>query len=421
MHAAAAIPTPDPAPALRWLTVVGIGEDGMAGLGAEARSALAAAVHVVGGERHLALVPDDAAPRAERRAWPSPMIAFLAVIAGWRGRPTVVLASGDPLLYGVAATLASRIAREEMAVLPAPSSFQLACAAMLWPQAEVALVSACGRPVETLAAELHDGARIALLSADGATPAAAAALLVAHGYGDSRLTVLERLGGPAARAVSATAREIGDARFDPLNVVAIEAEAGPHATLLSRAPGLPDDAFDNDGQITRREIRALTLARLAPTPGALLWDVGAGSGSIGIEWMRAARGAKAIGLEPRPDRAARARSNAARLGVPGLDIREGAAPEGLAGLPAPDAVFLGGGVTAGAVIEACWAALRPGGRLVANAVTLETETRLIAAREALGGDLVRLQATYADAVGRMTGWRPAMPVTQYAVTKPRRP
>ncbi|WP_020185719.1 precorrin-6y C5,15-methyltransferase (decarboxylating) subunit CbiE [Methylopila sp. 73B] len=403
----------------RWLTVVGVNEDGLDGLGLAARAALATAEKVVGGARHLALIPAEASPKAERHAWPSPMLPFLDVLVSWRGRPAVVLASGDPLLHGVAATLLGRVGPEEMTVLPAPSAFQLACAAMLWPVASTALVTACGRPVETLAAELHDGARIVLFSADGATPAAAAALLVAHGYGDSAVTVLERLGGPHAAATSLPAHAVGDRSFDALTTIAIACVAGPDARLLPRVPGLPDDAFANDGQITRREVRALTLARLAPLPGALLWDVGAGSGSIGIEWMRAARGARAIALEPRADRAARARANAARLGVPTLDVREAAAPEGLAGLPRPDAVFLGGGATAPGALEICWAALKPGGRLVANAVTLETETKLLAARGTLEGDLVRLQIANAEPVGRMTGWRPAMPVTQFVATKPR--
>jgi precorrin-6Y C5,15-methyltransferase (decarboxylating) len=406
-----------PRPKRRWLTVVGIGEDGYGGLGAEARDRLSSAEIVVGGERHLSLLGERAAPLAERHAWPSPMLPFLDVIAGWRGRNVVALASGDPLLYGVAATLLTRIDQDEMTVLPAVSSVQLACAAMLWPGGDVRVVSACGRPLEAMALELVDGARIVLLSADGATPAAAAALLVAHGCGESRMTVLERLGGPASHARPMLARAVGDQRFDPLNVVAVEVVAGPGAALLPLVPGLPDDAFSHDGQITRREIRALTLARLGPTPGDLLWDVGAGSGSIGIEWMRA--GGRAIALEPRADRAARARENARRLGVPGLDVREARAPEGLAGLPRPDAVFVGGGATAGRVFEICWAALKPGGRLVANAVTLETEAVLLALRETHGGDLTRLQAAYADPVGSMTGWRPAMPVTQFAAVKPR--
>ncbi|MFC3693881.1 precorrin-6y C5,15-methyltransferase (decarboxylating) subunit CbiE [Chenggangzhangella methanolivorans] len=414
MPAQASAPLPDP----RWLTVVGIGEDGFGGLGEDARAALERAEALVGGARHLSLVPADAAPHAERHAWPSPMLPFVETIAEWRGRRVVVLASGDPLLYGVAATLLARIAREEVAVLPTVSSFQLACAAMLWPVQETRLVSACGRPLEALALELFDGARVVLLSAGGGTPAEAARLLVSLGFGRSRMTVLERLGAPAQRALSCAAAEMDDHRFDALNVVAIEIVAGPGASRLPRIPGLPDDAFENDGQITRREIRAVTLARLAPAPGALLWDVGAGSGSIGIEWLRAEPDAHAIALEPRADRAERARRNARRLGVPALDVREQAAPEGLAGLPRPDAIFLGGGATGERVVEICWAALKPGGRLVANAVTLETEARLTAARAAYGGDLVRLQATYADAVGRMTGWRPAMPVTQYAVVKP---
>jgi precorrin-6Y C5,15-methyltransferase (decarboxylating) len=402
-----------------WLTVIGLGEDGFDGLSAAARKALARAERLVGGARHLALIPDAAAPGAQRHAWPSPMLPFLDVVASWRGAAVVVLASGDPLLYGVASTLLSRIDRGEMAVLPSVSAFQLACAAMVWPATETRLVSACGRPIEALALELYDGARIVLYSADGATPAAAAALLVAHGFGASRMTVLERLGSLEARGVSLTAHELGDRRFAALNTVAIEIVGGPDHRPLPRIAGLPDDAFDHDGQITRREIRALTLARLAPTPGELLWDVGAGSGSIGIEWMRAAPGAHAIALEPRADRAARLRANAHRLGVPGLDLREARAPAGLAGLPRPDAVFLGGGATAPGVLDLAWAALKPGGRLVANAVTLETEAVLLKAREALGAELTRLQIAHADPVGRMTGWRPAMPVTQFVATKPR--
>lgn len=403
----------------KWLTVVGLGEDGLDGLGAQSLAAISSAEYLVGGARHLALVPESASPHAERHAWPSPMLPFLDALAGWRGRRVVVLASGDPLLYGVASTLLARIARSEIRVLPAVSSFQLACAAMLWSGSEARLVSACGRPIEQLTLELHDGARIVLLSADGSTPSAAAALLVAHGFEESRLTVLERLGSAEPGAHTLSAADMGDRRFDALNVVAIEAVAGPRADVFPRIPGLPDEAFESDGQLTRREIRALTLARLAPTPGALLWDVGAGSGSIGIEWIRAAPHARAIALEPRSDRASRARRNASRLGAPGLDIREARAPEGLAGLPRPDAVFIGGGATGDQVLEISWAALVPGGRLVANAVTLETEARLLAIRDRLGGDLARLQVANAEAVGRMTGWRPAMPVTQYAVTKPR--
>lgn len=414
-QSAALAETPEADP--RWLTVVGIGEDGAASLSAAAVEAIAAAETIVGGARHLAMIPAAVAPGAGRVAWPSPMPPFIETIAGWRGRRVVALASGDPLLYGVGATLRARIDPSEIRVLPAVSSFQLACAAMVWSTPETRLVSACGRPIETLLAGLFDGARVVLLSADGATPAAAGALLVAHGCGDSRLTVLERLGGPAERRLPFAARDIGDRRFDALNLIAIECVADAGAALPPAIPGLPDDAFDNDGQITRREIRALTLARLAPTPGALLWDVGAGSGSIGIEWMRA--GGVATALEPKPERAARARVNAARLGVPGLDVREAAAPGGLAGLPAPDAVFVGGGATVEGVVDACWAALKPGGRLVVNAVTLETEALLLAARGTLGGDLLRLQVSHADPVGRMTGWRPAMPVTQFVATKPR--
>ncbi|MDQ4060444.1 MAG: precorrin-6Y C5,15-methyltransferase (decarboxylating) subunit CbiT, partial [Pseudomonadota bacterium] len=280
--------------------------------------------------------------------------------------------------------------------------------------------SACGRPLEALHAELFDGARIVVFSADRATPHAAAALLVSRGFGESRMTVLEHLGGERERIRRLRVRDWpAEAQFADLNLVAIECAAGEGARVLSRAPGLPDDAYAHDGQITKREVRAATLARLSPRPGELLWDIGAGSGSIGIEWMRAAPRARAVGIELRADRATRARENAAALGVPGYHVVEGRAPEALAGLDAPDAIFVGGGLTSPDLLQACWITLKPGGRLVANAVTLESEALLPRAFAERGGDLVRLAVARAEPVGGYTGWRPLMPVTQWAVEKPR--
>ncbi|MFE2865740.1 precorrin-6y C5,15-methyltransferase (decarboxylating) subunit CbiE [Embleya sp. NPDC059259] len=400
----------------RTVSVVGIGDDGWAGLSEAARALVGAADVLVGGARHLAMVEGVA---TERVRWPSPFsVDFVAALAG--ARQVCVLASGDPMFYGVGAALVRELGAERVVVLPAPSSASLACARLGWSVQAVPVVSAVGRPLAGLAAELFAGARVLLLSADGSTPGRAAALLGECGFGTSAVTVLEHLGGPAESTWRGTADALAAAperRFADLNVVAIECADGPG---LSRAPGLADDAYAHDGQLTKREIRAVTLAVLGPRPGELLWDVGAGSGSIGIEWMRTHPSCRAVGFETREDRAERARANAVALGVPALRIVVGRAPEALRERVgrAPDAVFIGGGLTLPGVVEECWAALRPGGRLVANAVVAETEAEVLRHRAAYGGELTRLQVTRSAPVGRFTGWRPAMPVTQWVAVKP---
>lgn len=370
-------------------------------------------------------------------AWPSPF--SVEVVAKSAARGTVcVLASGDPMFFGVGATLVRELGLDRVTVWPAPSSVSLACARMGWSVQDVPVVSAVGRPLAALAAELHAGARVLVLAADGLTPGGAAELLCARDFGSSTVTVLEHLGGPAESVWQGTAHALAAAperRFANLNVIAIACGSGPG---LSRVPGLPDDAYEHDGQLTKREIRAVTLAALGPMPGELLWDVGAGNGSIGIEWMRTHPSCRAIGFEARADRAERARANAATLGVPGLRVVVGRAPDVLPagaadpvatagssrsdaiapGGDAPDAIFIGGGLTADGVVERCWASLRPGGRLVANAVVAETEADLLRHRASYGGELTRLQVTRSAPVGRFTGWRPAMPVTQWVVVKP---
>ena len=398
------------------IAVIGIGEDGWEGLSETAKRLVREAELLVGGKRHLALVPELG---QERVTWPSDIGGFVERLRR-EERAVAILASGDPMLYGVGALVAARLPPGSWRIVPGLSSFALACARLGWAAQETACLSACGRPVEALHAELFDGAHVLLLSADRATPHAAAALLAARGFTESAVTVLEHVGGPRERIRRFSLRDwpVSES-FADLNLIAIECGAGPDARALSRAPGLPDDAFAHDGQISKREVRAVTLARLSPRPGQLLWDIGAGSGSIGIEWMRAAPRARAIGIEPRADRAARARANAAALGVPGYHVREGRAPEALSGLARPDAVFIGGGLTAPNLLEACWDALAPGGRLVANAVTLESEAVLLGAFRARGGDLVRLAVSRADPVGGFTGWRAMMPVTQWAVEKSR--
>jgi len=397
------------------LTVVGIGADGWAGLGEPARAALRAARAIVGSERQLALLPDDLTAR--RRPLPSPLEPLLDELAAGIEEATCVVASGDPMLHGIGASLARRLPPERLAVIPHPSAFALACARLGWPQADVELVSAVGRAPDVVAQALQPGRRLVafVTGADGATQLAR--VLCERGRGPSRFVVLEQLGGAAERLHDTTADAHGDRPADPLHVVAIEARTAPGALALARVPGLPDEAYEHDGQLTKRHVRALALAQLAPLPGELLWDVGAGSGSIGIEWLRAEPTAQAVAVETDAARAERIARNARTLGVPRLQIRHGRAPEALDGLPAPDAVFVGGGVAAPGLLDRCWEALRPGGRLVAHAVTLEGEQALVAARAARGGELLRVELSHAEPLGGYSGWAPRRPVVQWAATR----
>jgi len=393
------------------VTVVGIGADGWAGLAEPGRAAVRGAEVVLGGPRQLALVAGHT--DAEARAWPSPLLPALPeLFAGLRGRRVCALASGDPMHYGLGATLARVLGPVE--VLTHPSSIALACARMGWAAESVEVVSAVGRPLAAVRRVLAPGARVLVLSEGAGTPGALATLLADDGWGDSALTVFEQLGGPAERRLDGTARHWAHPPGDPLNLVALTCD-GPGRALT---PGLPDDAFEHDGQLTKREVRAVTLALLGPRRGELLWDVGAGNGSIALEWLRAHPTCRAVAVEPDPARAARIAANADALGVPGVRVVEGRAPDALDGLPTPDAIFVGGGVTADDVLPRCWEALPAGGRLVANAVTVESEGVLGAARARLGGELTRLSVARAAPVGGFTGWRPAMPVTIWSVAKP---
>ncbi|MEX3950567.1 precorrin-6y C5,15-methyltransferase (decarboxylating) subunit CbiE [Paraburkholderia sp. EG287B] len=402
-----------------WLTVVGIGDDGYAGLGRDARRALFDAAIVTGGERHLAMLPPRV--RARREAWPQPF-SVEALLAYRESNASVcVLASGDPMLFGVGATLARRVPPGEMRVLPAPSSLSLAAARMGWALQDTAMVSLVGRPLDVLRRHLYARSRVLALSADGRTPAALAALLAEAGFGATRFAVFEHLGGPLERRIEGRADAWHVEQAAALNLVAFECESDSAQTPArgwTLTPGLPDDAFRHDGQITKRDVRALTLARLAPTPGALLWDVGAGSGSIGIEWMRSHAACRAIAIEAHAERQRFIEHNRAALGVPALQLVAGRAPDALAGLAAPDAVFIGGGVTVPGVLDACWAALASGGRLVANAVTLQSEAALVAWRAQHGGTLTRIGIGEAQPLGGFDTWRQALPVTLYEAVKP---
>jgi precorrin-6B C5,15-methyltransferase / cobalt-precorrin-6B C5,C15-methyltransferase len=398
------------------VVVVGIGADGWEGLSPRARRVVEGADVLRGSARQLALVPADVP--AERVPWPSPMGPELERLPTRHpGRRVVVLASGDPMLSGVGASLVRMHGAEAVEVVPHPSSVTLACARLGWAVEDTEVVSLVGRPLERLVVHLAPGRRLLVLGSDGRTPAEVAGLLADRGYGASRLTALAQLGGPAERCFTGTAAAWPHADTDPLVLTAVEAVADAGTVPLPVVPGLPDDAYASDGQLTKRDVRAVTLARLVPLPGRLLWDVGAGAGSIGIEWMRTHPSCRAVAVESRPERALRIRGNADRLGVPDLRVVEGRAPQVLEDLPTPDAVFVGGGITTPLLLDACWVALPAGGRLVANAVTVESEAVLAEWFARVGGDLVRVAVQRAEPVGGFTGWKAAMPVTIWSVTK----
>lgn len=398
------------------VTVVGIGADGWNGLTEVARATVEAADVVLGGERHLSMLPATA--DQVHQAWPSPLRAGLPdLLAAHDGRTVVALASGDPLVSGIATTLIDVLGAERVQVLPALSSVALARARMRWSAESSEVVTLVGRDPRTVARSLAPGLRLLVLSSDGSTPAEIAALLTAAGYGASAMVVLADLGAPHETRLESVAATWADQQTPDLNVIAIELVSSG-ARILGLGPGLPDDAFQHDGQITKRDVRASALARLAPSPGQLLWDVGAGAGSVAVEWMRAHPACRAIAVEQREDRAARIGANAATHGVPGLHVVIGSAPEALGPLERPDAVFVGGGATEPGVIDACWQALAPGGRLVVHGVTLQTEAVLAHRFAELGGELTRLHVEHAAPIGSFTGWTPSRAVTQWAVVKP---
>jgi precorrin-6Y C5,15-methyltransferase (decarboxylating) len=404
------------AASMRWLSIVGIGEDGLDGLSAAARGLIEGAEMVFGGRRHLALV----APliRGAARAWPSPFDGAADEVGRHRGRPVCVLASGDPFHYGVGAVLARHIDPREMIVLPAPSAFSLAAARLGWSLPDTVQLSLHGRSLDLIRSHLQPGARILVLTSGEDGPAALAQLLARSGFGETRLTILEALGGPRERVRSATAAGFALAAVDTLNTVALAIEAGADARILPLSCGIPDHLFEHDGQISKREVRAIVLSSLAPRRGELLWDIGAGSGAVAIEWMLRDPSLRAIALERRADRAARIVRNAAACGVPALQVVTAAAPAACAELPKPDAIFIGGGASEPGVLDAAARALRPGGRLVVNAITLASEALLLNRHAVLGGELLRLAISRAEPLGEKLAWRAAMPVTQWQWTKP---
>lgn len=395
-----------------WLHVVGIGEDGMEGLNPATRAIVEAADVIIGGDRHHRL---SDAVTAERIAWPSPFDALIDRLQALKGRRVVVLATGDPLWFSVGARIGRAINPAGITYHPQLSAFQLAAARMGWSLADVETLTVHGRPVEQMIAFIQPAARLLILTTGEETPAQIARFLAERGFGQSKMTVLAAMGGADETRFDGVA-ESWDHDVPAFNTLAVDCIAAPDAALLPRVPGLADDLFRHDGTMTKQEVRAATLARLMPMRGALLWDIGTGCGSVAVEWMRGARYAQAIGIEPRGDRRAMAAANALALGAPQLELVEGEAPAALQGLAPPDAVFIGGGLSE-ETFAAAWAALRPLGRLVCNAVTLESEALLLDLHKRHGGQLVKLMVNRAEPVGGLTGWRPLMPVTQWSLVK----
>ncbi|MEM9433248.1 MAG: precorrin-6y C5,15-methyltransferase (decarboxylating) subunit CbiE [Pseudomonadota bacterium] len=395
-----------------WLHIVGIGEEGLDGLMPATRAVVESAEILVGGDRQHSL---SDAVAAKRVAWPSPFDALISTLESFKGQRVVVLATGDPLWFSVGARIGREINPAEIVYHPQLSAFQLVAARMGWSLADVETLTVHGRPVAQMVAFIQPDQKLIILTTGAETPGQIAKFLTERGFGKSRMTVFSSMGGDQEERFDGVAKDWAH-EVPAFNTLAVDCVAAPDAALLPRVPGLDDTLFQSDGTMTKQEVRAATLAKLMPMRGALLWDIGTGCGSVAIEWMRAARYARAIGIEPRADRRAMAAENALALGAPRLELIDGEAPAALEGLDAPDAIFIGGGLSED-VFEIAWDRLRPLGRLVANAVTLESEVALIDLHKSFGGQLAKIAVQRAEPVGRLTGWRPFMTVTQWSLVK----
>jgi precorrin-6Y C5,15-methyltransferase (decarboxylating) len=398
-----------------WLTIIGIGDDGFDShfdsLSEIVHHAITTATLIIGGDRHLQFLPKTIPCKLLR--WSSPIQNSIDELLTHRGQPVCILASGDPLCHGIATTLLRSIPLVEMQIIPALSAFTLARSRLGWSSTEVETISLCGRDPAFLRAALYPNAKFLVLSSDQHTPNIVCDRLTEWGYGDADVTILEHLGGPKEKQLHTIARQRFTEPIAELNTIAIQTHNFPSS--------IPDTEYQHDGQLTKQEIRTLTLAALAPFPGQLLWDVGAGSGSIGIEWLRTHPRNQAIAIESHPDRLANISHNAKNLGVPNLKIIAGRAPEALQNLQRPDSIFIGGGVTRSGVFETCWDALKDGGRMVINGVTLESEMKLFQLQQLYGGSLTRIQIQRAEPIGNFLGWKSLSPITQWLVTKPTTP
>ena len=401
-----------------WLFLIGIGEEGSDGLGEEARSIISTADYLIGGKRHLGMIDDAMSPTAERRSWPSPFSSTFSMLATLRGQRVVVLATGDPMHCGIGGTLTRFFDWDDIHVVPHISAYSLAAARLGWPLDKSRCLTIHGRNPAILLAHFLPSEKLIILAKDGSSPSLVADQLVKAGAGDATVTVLEHLGGEKEQVTAWTAVSLREEKpaFAALNTIAVEVPQSFSHWLPLQA-GLPDDAYEHDGKITKRDIRASALAKLAPRPNALLWDVGTGCGSIAIEWLRSHPSCQAIGLEPQEKRRAFAKQNADALGVPHLKLIDGMAPDALKDLETPDAVFVGGGLSPDS-LNHCLKALKSGGRLVAHAVTLGSEQLLMEFYQRHGGELTQLSISKAVPIGPHQGWKPAMPVTQWLYIKP---
>ena len=398
-----------------WLTIIGIGDDGSNGLTNRQQDIIAAARYIFGGERHLAFLPKKL--KAELRKWPSPFFQGVDEVLALKGQNVVVLASGDPMFFGVGATLLKKLPVEDVAVLPHPSSFSLAAARLGWALQDVVCLSIHGRPIRSIVGHLQPKIRLIILSQNANSPLSLAKLLQEEGFGASRLAVMEHLGGPKERVRYQRADEFAFDDCADLNLVAVECVASNICAGHSGFSALPDNLFFNDGQLTKQDVRAVTMAHLAPKFGEVLWDVGAGCGSISIEWLRGANGARAYAIEKNVKRQELILKNSARFGVSELHLVKGEAPSVLKGLEKPDAVFIGGGFTYPEVFDCCWTNLKAGGRLVVNAVTLETGALLQDCAAKIGARLLQLAIAEAAPLGNYRVWRNALPITMMVAVK----
>lgn len=390
-----------------WLTIVGWGESGTAGLTAASRKHLEDAEVIFGARRHLRLLPTL---EAEVREWPVPFSEGIPELLNQRGRRVVMLVSNDPFWFGAGTSLVRHLEADEWQALPSPSTFSLAAARLGWPLERCACLGLHAKPLTRIRPHLHSGQRLLVLLRDGAAVAELAALINRYGFVDSHLTVLEALGGDDERVRTLNADD--ELPSDIAHPVAVALEVAGPGPALPLTPGLADNIFEHDGQITKQAVRALTLAALAPKPGERLWDIGTGSGSIAIEWLLAHSENQAIGFEQHPERAARARRNADNLGVDWLEVKEGAAIDVLAEAELPDAVFIGGGLSQ-ALLDVLWQRLPTGTRVVANAVTLESEALLAHWQQQAGGELMRIELANAAPIGTRRGWKASYPIVQW--------
>jgi precorrin-6B C5,15-methyltransferase / cobalt-precorrin-6B C5,C15-methyltransferase len=400
----------------KWLSIIGMGEDGWEGLSNRARLAIKAAEVIVGSSRLFAFLPKT---KAEMHEWPQPFSAMVEHIKPLAGRNTVILATGDPTNFGVARKLLTFIPVSEVTIIPHNSAFSLAAARMGWSVPDCDCFTIHGRPAANLEAFIQPNARLLILTEDETSVAEVCRRLISRGFGESAVTVLENMGGAGERISNFAANTNPNLDWSPLNVLAVHCVAGVAAKIFSRVAGLPDEAFVHDGQLTKREVRAATLAALAPAPDQLLWDIGAGCGSVSIEWMRSTRGCEAVAFEHNSERLNMIATNADQLGTPRLKIIAGKAPEVLNGfLLAPDAVFIGGGVGNEGVFDTAWEKLKSGGRMVCNVVTIEGEMHLYDLQEKHGGELVRMDVSTLTNVGPYRAMKPRMSVVQWRVIKP---